>query len=45
VDLTSRFVQYRVELRTGPSGRAPELRAVSITHSSGLPATIGEHGG
>jgi hypothetical protein len=42
VDMSSRFVQYRVELKAGPAAALPELYSVSITHSSGLPPTHGE---
>jgi Domain of unknown function (DUF4082)/Bacterial Ig-like domain/Purple acid Phosphatase, N-terminal domain len=44
VDLTSRFIQYEVELRSGTSVVAPALHAMSITHSSDRPEAVGEHG-
>ena len=44
IELSSRFVQYRVELQgSSESAQQPELHSVSITHSAGLPASIGEH--
>jgi hypothetical protein len=42
VELASRYVQYRVELRANDAGERPALRAVSITHSAPAPTPLGE---